>query len=173
MQLNQFVQCTLGLTSQVLVLLHAISCKRSPEREVLLCFCVARGLVRWLVPLNDIGCSGLSDCNSVDVHSQLWNSIRLLAQQFAFPENESPFWPSFFDAIQSRPYTGWDSKLYRDRYVDSSPALLVAQLRLQSTGNLRSTWGMSRSWILLPGVPNSGEIVTGIFCWTSLGISQW
>ncbi|KAF8447161.1 P-loop containing nucleoside triphosphate hydrolase protein [Boletus edulis BED1] len=56
-QLGHLMQFTLGLISQVFVLLHAISLKQSPEREVLLCFCVARGFVRWLVPLNGIGCS--------------------------------------------------------------------------------------------------------------------
>ncbi|KAI9568052.1 P-loop containing nucleoside triphosphate hydrolase protein [Boletus coccyginus] len=57
MQLSLLVQCALGLASQVLVLLHAISRKRSPEREVLMCFCIARGLVWWLAPSNGIGCS--------------------------------------------------------------------------------------------------------------------
>ncbi|KAG6371979.1 P-loop containing nucleoside triphosphate hydrolase protein [Boletus reticuloceps] len=56
-QLGQLMQCTLVLISQVFVLLHTISRKQSPEREVLLCFCVARGFVWWLVPLNGIGCS--------------------------------------------------------------------------------------------------------------------
>ncbi|KAF8552444.1 P-loop containing nucleoside triphosphate hydrolase protein [Imleria badia] len=54
-QLGRLVQCTLCLASEVFVLLHAISRKRSPEREVLLCFCVARGLVWWLAPPNGIG----------------------------------------------------------------------------------------------------------------------
>ncbi|KAG8216277.1 P-loop containing nucleoside triphosphate hydrolase protein [Butyriboletus roseoflavus] len=57
MQLCWSVKCTLDLTSQVFVLLHAISCKRTPERQVLLCSCVARGLVWWLAPLDGIGCS--------------------------------------------------------------------------------------------------------------------
>ena len=65
MQLSLLVQHTLSLASQVFVLLHAISRKRSPEREVLLCFCIARGLVWWLAPSNGIGCSGLSNRDSI------------------------------------------------------------------------------------------------------------
>ncbi|KAH0826870.1 hypothetical protein J3R83DRAFT_4409 [Lanmaoa asiatica] len=70
-QLSRLVHCTLCLTSQVFVLLHAISCKRSPDREVLLCFCVTRGLVWWLAPSSGIGCSGLSKCDSISlfIHS--------------------------------------------------------------------------------------------------------
>ncbi|KAG8217985.1 P-loop containing nucleoside triphosphate hydrolase protein [Butyriboletus roseoflavus] len=56
-QLCWFVKCTLDLTSQVFVLLHAISCKRTPERQLLSCFFVARGLVWWWAPSNGIGCS--------------------------------------------------------------------------------------------------------------------
>ncbi|KAF9242027.1 P-loop containing nucleoside triphosphate hydrolase protein [Melanogaster broomeanus] len=54
-QLSRLMRITLTLISQIVVLLHAISYKRSPEREVLMVFCVANPLVRWLAPSNGIG----------------------------------------------------------------------------------------------------------------------
>lgn len=63
-ELSQLVQCNLEFISQMLILLHAISRKRSPEREVLLCLYVVRGLVRCLIPSNGIGCSGVSRYDS-------------------------------------------------------------------------------------------------------------
>ncbi|KAF9220125.1 P-loop containing nucleoside triphosphate hydrolase protein [Gyrodon lividus] len=56
-QLTHLMRYTLTLLSQIVVLLHAISYKRSPEREVLMFFCVAYPVVRWFAPSNGIGSS--------------------------------------------------------------------------------------------------------------------
>lgn len=163
-QLGQFVQCTLGLTSQVLVLLHAISYKRSPEREVLSCFCVARGLVWWLAPLNSIGCSGLSNYDPISLFTHSFEIAYIYwPNNLHFQRMKALFGLAFssqyrvdlmLDGIASSIETGM---------CDPSLVSFVAQSCPQNTRNLRSNWGMWRTWILLPGVQNSCEIGTGIF----------
>jgi hypothetical protein len=59
--LTQLTRCTLVLLSQVAVILHAISFKRSPDREILMFFCLAHPLIRWLAPSNGVGSSGSSN----------------------------------------------------------------------------------------------------------------
>ncbi|KIJ59724.1 hypothetical protein HYDPIDRAFT_32940 [Hydnomerulius pinastri MD-312] len=56
-QLTQLMRTVLTLLSQVAVLLHAISYKQSPEREVLMFFCIAHPMVRCFAPSNGIGSS--------------------------------------------------------------------------------------------------------------------
>ncbi|KAF8835766.1 P-loop containing nucleoside triphosphate hydrolase protein [Paxillus ammoniavirescens] len=56
-ELTQLTRCTLVLLSQVAVIVHAISFKRSPDREILMFFCLAHPLIRWLAPSNGIGSS--------------------------------------------------------------------------------------------------------------------
>ncbi|KAH7924743.1 P-loop containing nucleoside triphosphate hydrolase protein [Leucogyrophana mollusca] len=53
--LMQRMRTALTLLSQVVVLLHAISRKRSPERELLMFFCIAHPVIRWFAPSNGIG----------------------------------------------------------------------------------------------------------------------
>lgn len=50
--LYHILHTTVALLSQVAVLMYAILCKPSPEREVLFLFCIAHPLVRWLAPSN-------------------------------------------------------------------------------------------------------------------------
>lgn len=54
-QLSRLMRNTLALISQIAVLLHAISYKQRPEKEVLVFFCVAYPLARWFAPQNGIG----------------------------------------------------------------------------------------------------------------------
>ncbi|KIK91850.1 hypothetical protein PAXRUDRAFT_34763 [Paxillus rubicundulus Ve08.2h10] len=56
-ELTQLTRSILVLSSQVVVILHAISFKRSPDREILMFFCLAHPLIRWLTPPNGIGSS--------------------------------------------------------------------------------------------------------------------
>ncbi|KAH7889125.1 P-loop containing nucleoside triphosphate hydrolase protein [Phlebopus sp. FC_14] len=56
-QLTQLLRTALTIFSQVAVLINAISYKRSPEREILMFFCVAHPLVRSLAPSNGVGSS--------------------------------------------------------------------------------------------------------------------
>lgn len=58
-QLSRLMRNTLALISQIAVLLHAISYKQRPEKEVLVFFCVAYPLARWFAPQNGIGSPGL------------------------------------------------------------------------------------------------------------------
>ncbi|KAL4068152.1 P-loop containing nucleoside triphosphate hydrolase protein [Scleroderma citrinum] len=56
-QFSQLTRNALAFISQVAVLLHAISYKQRPEKDVLVFFCVAYPLVRWFAPQNGIGSS--------------------------------------------------------------------------------------------------------------------
>lgn len=173
-QLSRLVQCTLSLASQVFVLLHAISRKRSPEREVLLCFCIARGLVRWLAPSNGIGSTGLSNCDSIPSFVHIFEIAYI-------------YWPHnrHFQRMKALFGLAFSTQYRADLVLDGIASSIetgrcdppldfgVTQFRPQNTINLRSDWGMSSPWTLPPGAPSFCEIGTGIFCWILLWISQW
>ncbi|KAH7904878.1 P-loop containing nucleoside triphosphate hydrolase protein [Hygrophoropsis aurantiaca] len=49
------MRTALTLLTQVMVLVYAISRKQSPEKELLIFFCIAHPVIRWLAPPNGIG----------------------------------------------------------------------------------------------------------------------
>ncbi|EIW73990.1 P-loop containing nucleoside triphosphate hydrolase protein [Coniophora puteana RWD-64-598 SS2] len=56
--LTRKMRICLTLLSQVVVLLYAISHKQSPEKELLMTFCIVHPILRWLAPSNGIGSEG-------------------------------------------------------------------------------------------------------------------